>query len=391
MEVAPRSAGAGPSVLLLTRNLPPLQGGMERLNQRMAESIAARSSLSIIGPKGARRHVPSAAVVEEVPVKPLWRFGLGMVLRVFVVARAIRPELVLGGSGLVAPFVRLASWFSGGRSVVYLHGLDIVAPSVVYRWIWLPLIRGCSLAIVNSEHTRGLAVGMGMDPARIRVLNPGVDLPNSENAAEDLDDWRRQRGLEGRRVLLSVGRLTRRKGLAEFIRNVLPTVVTSAPEAVLVIIGVEPMDALASGGRDEITRIHAAVAETGMQKHVRLDGSCSDAELTIAYRAADVLIFPVLAMPGDVEGFGMVALEAAAHGLPTVAYAVGGVPDAVSDGRTGWLVAPGDYASFAAAVLGAFAPGMRSSLAEGCKEFAARKAWPVFARRLGTLLGLPEA
>lgn len=391
MNAASRQSGIAESALLLTRNFPPMLGGMERLNQRMAEAVAARLPLVIIGPRGARGYAASAVAVQEVPARPLWRFGLGMLFKVLAVAPATRPRVVVGGSGLVAPFVRLAAWLSGGRSVVYLHGLDIVAPSVFYRRIWLPMIRGCKLAITNSEHTRALVIGMGMDPDRVHVLHPGVDLPDKKGDALAASAWRRERGLDGKRVALSVGRLTKRKGLVEFIRDVLPGIVAEAPDTVLVVVGCEAVDALAGSGHDETARIRAAVADAGMQAHVRLDGPCSDAQLAAAYWAADVLAFPVQVLPGDVEGFGMVALEAAAHGLPTVAYAVGGVPDAVRDGSTGWLVAPGNSAAFAAAVLAAFAPGVRESLAGSCRSFAADKAWPVFGSRLARLLNLPEA
>ena len=69
--------------------------------------------------------------------------------------------------------------------------------------------------------------------------------------------------------------------------------------------------------------------------------------LHAAYAEADALVFPVLELPGDVEGFGMVALEAAAHGLPTFGFRSGGVPDAVQEGRTGELVSASDYGGLA--------------------------------------------
>src|SRR3546814_1721721 len=81
-----------------------------------------------------------------------------------------------------------------------------------------------------------------------------------------------------------------------------------------------------------------------------LIGRIGDRELEDAWAASAVHVFPVREIPGDPEGFGMVAMEAAAHGVPTVAYAVGGVPDAVLDGTSGVLVQPGDEVGFAEAV-----------------------------------------
>jgi glycosyltransferase involved in cell wall biosynthesis len=76
---------------------------------------------------------------------------------------------------------------------------------------------------------------------------------------------------------------------------------------------------------------------------VRLLGSLSDADVIKLYQACELVILPALDMKDDVEGFGIVALEAAAAGKPVVATRVGGIPDAVEDGKSGVLVEPGDY------------------------------------------------
>ena len=111
---------------------------------------------------------------------------------------------------------------------------------------------------------------------------------------------------------------------------------------------------------------------------------CDDASLSAAYRAANVHVFPVREISGDVEGFGMVAVEAAAHGLPTVAYAVGGVPDAVSDGVSGALVEPGDSAAFADAASRWLHADNDARAA--CRVFAERFAWPRFDAEIRRVL-----
>jgi phosphatidylinositol alpha-1,6-mannosyltransferase len=85
-------------------------------------------------------------------------------------------------------------------------------------------------------------------------------------------------------------------------------------------------------------------------------------------------------IPGDPEGFGMVAVEAAAHGLPSVAFATGGIVDAVAEGRSGRLVRPGDYAALSDAVISTLAEC--ESLRSSCIEFARRFAWPEFGVQL---------
>ena len=85
----------------------------------------------------------------------------------------------------------------------------------------------------------------------------------------------------------------------------------------------------------------------------------------------------------------MVAIEAAAHGLPTVAFAAGGVPDAVAPGISGWLASPDDYATFADRVCQVLDAGKSTIRPEDCRGFAAEFAWPVFGARLRSQLGLP--
>jgi len=140
----------------------------------------------------------------------------------------------------------------------------------------------------------------------------------------------------------------------------------------------------------ERERILAAARDAGVEKNLRFLGRCDEATLGAAYQAANLHVFPVLELPGDVEGFGMVALESAAYGLPTVAFAVGGVSDAVREGRTGTLVASGDYGRLGEAVIRQLAQ-TRDGLATAiCRDFAAGKAWPVFGERLRKLLGAPN-
>ena len=334
-------------LLLITRNFPPLRGGMERLNWHIADELAREYAVTVVGPAGAAAHAPAGVSVIEAPLRPLWRFLLLATWRALRAARRLRPAVVLAGSGLSAPIAWLAARLSGARCIAYVHGLDVIASHPVYRLGWRPFLRHMDRVIANSRHTAGLAQGTGVDPARVMVVHPGVALPTPDPQARAR--FRTRHGLGEAPLLLSVGRLTARKGLAEFVAHVLPAIVRQHADTLLVVVGGEPADALHGGSTGGAARVRAAALSAAMQGHVRFLGSATDAELSEAYLASDVLVFPVLDLPGDVEGFGMVAVEAAAHGLPTVAYAVGGVPDAVDDPRNGSLIRPGDATGFAAA------------------------------------------
>lgn len=379
---------SSPLALLVTRNFPPLLGGMEKVNQHLLAALRPAWRTALCGPVGCAEYAPPGTEVKQSRVKPLPAFLVASLWNAVCLAWRRKPGWVIAGSGLTAPIAWLAARCAGGKAAIYLHGLDIVAPSRVYQWLWLPFIRRCDLVIVNSTNTARLAQGRGVRSDKMHVLHPGTDLPELDASAAN--DFRERHGFGQRPLLLSVGRLTQRKGLAEFVAKALPTIVSQHREALLVVIGDEASDALHTRTGSERERILAAARDAGVGRSLRFLGRCDEATLGAAYQAADLHIFPVLELPGDVEGFGMVALESAAHGLPTVAFAVGGVSDAVQDGRTGTLIETGDYGSLSEAVIRQLAQTRDGSTTDVCRDFAAGKAWPVFGERLRKLLGVPD-
>ena len=379
------NTGQRPLALLVTRNFPPLLGGLEKVNQHLLVALQPTWSTALCGPAGCAAYAPGQAEVKQSRTKPLPAFLLSTLWYALGVARRRRPEWILAGSGLTAPIAWIAGRCCGSKVAVYLHGLDVLAPSHVYQWLWLPFIRHCDVALVNSANTSRLAQGRGVRPGKLHVLHPGTDLPKLD--AEVALGFRERLNFRQRPLLLSVGRLTQRKGLAEFIAKSLPAILSRYPDALLVIIGDEAIDALHARAGSERERILAAARMAGIEQSLCFLGRCDESTLSAAYQAADLHIFPVLDLHGDVEGFGMVALESAAHGLSTVAFAVGGVPDAVQDGHTGILVEPGNYSDMSAMVVEQLTRSRSDASVAACRAFAAGKAWPVFGERLRTLLG----
>ncbi len=360
--------------MLLTRNFPPLRGGMERLLHALAGELAGRFALDLVGPAGCEAHASGARSVRSVPLKPVWKFLLGSLVAAWTVARRYRPAVILCGSGVMAPAAWVVARACRIPFVVYLHGLDIVTPHLLYQGVFLPAIRRADAVIVNSGPTAVLAGKAGVQRERIHIVHPGVTAVRPVMPA-DCVAWRTRHHLAGP-VLLSVGRITERKGLAPFLRDCLPALVAVEPGLTLVVVGGEATLALGrTGASCLLPELKAQVARLGLEAHVRWLGEVAEAELQLAYASSNVLVFPVQELPGDVEGFGMVALEAAASGLPTVAFGVGGVPDAVDPARSGTLVTPGDAPAFVDAVL-AHLHGRRAAInAQSCRAFADRFCW----------------
>lgn len=370
-------------ILHVTRNFPPLQGGMERLNQKLFYILSHRWQMILCGPKGASAYVPAESIVKETRLNPLgWFLTKTMCLSIFNAFKN-KPELIIAGSGLTAPIAYVAAKLSGAQSVVYLHGLDVVVQNKLYQWCWLPLIRSCDHVLVNSKNTAKLAVDKGVAESKIDLLLPGTDVPTLDSHAAA--GFRTEHGLANSKILLVVGRLAARKGIAEFVANCLPDIARSFPGVKLVIIGADATQALAGGKPNEKNEIQRQADIVGVGDNIRFLGRCSDQQLSEAYQTADIHVFPVIELPGDIEGFGMVAIEAAAHGLHTIAFAVGGVSESVADNQSGDLIPAGDYGQFTRKVLSRLSAGRKDSDLAACLAFAENNSWENFEKNLNNL------
>lgn len=365
-------------VLIITRNFPPEHGGIQRLMLHTALELSQEFEITLIGPRGAAAALPQIRI-EEISPKPLWRFFASALWQAMVAARRFRPDIILAGSGLTAPFAWIAAKLARGRMCVYVHGLDLIADHPIYRWFWRPFIRRTDLCIANSRNTVRLAVAIGVPEPVITIIHPGVEIPVPESVS---GNFRERFGIGHGPMLLSVGRLIARKGLLEFVENSLPAIVAKYPDARLVILGDEVPDLLSGDSSALGARIRQRADDLDLSSNLLFIGPQDDATLAAAYRAADVHVFPVREVPGDVEGFGMVALEAAIFGLPTVAFAAGGVPDALKEGASGYLVSPGDYAMFALRVMEALQGTNRTRLRAESTVFAKSFCWQNFGSQM---------
>jgi len=297
-------------ILQVTRNLPPVVGRLERPNWHIVDALSRHARVQVVGPAGCAADKPADVGVQEVPLRPLWRFPLASAWHAFRLACRHRPALVLAGSGLTAPAAWWAAGAGGARAGVYVHGLDVAVRHPVYRALWHPVLRRMDVVMVNSGPTAALVHGIGVDAGTVHVVSPGVALPGKAQSPEALRAFRDRHGLGDARLLLSIGRLTRRKGLREFVREAFPAIVRQVPDVQLVVVGDVAKDSLLPGMQTRES-IQTEADALGIGAHLRFLGGIDDLELARAYEAASVHVFPVVELPGDPEGFGMVAIEAA--------------------------------------------------------------------------------
>jgi len=328
-------------ILVVTWNYPPRRGGIENLIGSLCGELKKTHSVQTI-----TAHAQHSASCEEDVFRAPWpgliSFAFYAIWRgTILLARNHGIAVVFGGSVVVTPLVLILARLFGRRAVVQAHGLDIIHRNFVYQKLCVRWLRFCDQVVANSRYTARLAQAKGVLLERLVVIPPGVDVqgfsePLDATAAKPL--W----GIKDKRIILFVGRLAKRKGVKEFIESSLVKVAREVPDVCFMIVGDNPSDSLAHRD-DTVSEIKTAVATLRLENHVRLLGSLSDADVIKLYQACELVILPALDMKDDVEGFGIVALEAAAAGKPVVATRVGGIPDAVEDGKSGVLVEPGDY------------------------------------------------
>ena len=231
----------------------------------------------------------------------------------------------------------------------------------------------CADVITANSVTEAqqLARLYGADPERIDVVPPGVD-----SALFSVGSQRGARaalGLGHEPVLLFVGRIQPLKGL-DIAVEALAELRASRPDALLLAVG----GASGPDGEAELRRLGAAVRSYEMEDRVKLVAAQPHHLLSTYYRAADVCL-----VPSRSESFGLVALEAAACGVPVVAADVGGLRVLVDHGRTGIRVAGRDPSRYAAAVRSLLDDAvLAESMGRGGAQMAGRYSWTATAGRL---------
>lgn len=209
--------------------------------------------------------------------------------------------------------------------VIYAHGEELTGWGYGNKYkVMRFALRHADRVIANSENTQNELINMQVALERITLIYPGVDVERFRPGLP-CEDLRKSIGLElGQKLILSVGRLSRRKGFDMVIKS-LPKLVEAGLDVQYALIGIgEDWEYLAS-----------LATELGVSTRVHMLGHVSPEDLPRWYNACDVFAMPNREINGDNEGFGMVFIEAAACGKPALAGRDGGTGSAVIDGMTG--------------------------------------------------------
>jgi glycosyltransferase involved in cell wall biosynthesis len=313
------------SILFITRNYPPKVGGLEKYSLNLIEAFVSHTTTHKITLSKSKKHL-------------LWFFPFALVKALFVI-RKFSVSRVHLCDGLLAPVGLLLKRLTGKTVTATVHGLDVTYGNSLYQKIIPWCIEKLDRIVCVSRSTREevfkrtrvlpencVVIPNGIMPDEMVLSQPKRELLRKFEALTGLT-------LGNRKILFTLGHLVKRKGVEWFAANVMPRL----PEDYVYLV---------AGDGPEKDPIEKVIAFQHLQKRVFLLGEISNEMRNILYNLSDIFVMPNITVPNDVEGFGIVALEAGSCGLPVVATNIQGIRAAVIDGKTGYLIQEGQVQGF---------------------------------------------
>lgn len=329
------------SILLISEIFPPRHGGSGRWFHELYRRLPENTVTVVTGNNDVKRDRELDATFPQT-IRRInlssrhWGLlnlaGLAFYLRTLWRIFRLRPvdmDQIHCGRAIPEGFIGLIlSRLLGKPLLCYVHGEDIevARTSRELTWIVRKVLMGADRLVCNSRNTESLLTGYWQVPAsRITVLNPGVDEDLFTPAAPDAG-FRQRSGWQDRFVCLTVGRLQRRKGHDRMIEAI-PALIQERPDFLYAIVG----------QGDSYPQLQAAVDRLGVQDHVQFLQEIDDNDLVKCYQQCDLFILPNRTDGNDIEGFGMVLVEAQACGKPVIAGDSGGTSETMVQGQTGLI------------------------------------------------------
>ena len=327
--------------LLLTENFPPKEGGSGRWFWELYSRLPNDKVLIVANDTPEGREFDKTHELDIVRIElesTEWGLastkGLGFywetIRKVLKLIKEYGIEEVHCGrvipEGVIARALKL---LAGARYNCFVHGEDVetAATSREHSLLVKNVCKNASMLICNSENTANIVRKLGFDSgSKCEVLHPGVDTSRFEVAAPDTS-FRQKMGWSGKRVLLTVGRLQRRKG-QDFLIKSMPTLLNEFPDLFYAVVG-------RGECYDELISL---VDQHKLHDNVCVYPDMDDEALIKCYQQCDIFILPNRTIDNDIEGFGMVLVEAQVCGKPVIAGDSGGTRETMNIGKTGHII-----------------------------------------------------
>ena len=304
-------------ILFITRAYPPVVGGLEKLSYKMTTGVSKLTETYIIANRKGKKNIPF--------------FVPYALLKSLFLIPSKKIDVIHVSDPVLSPLGFVLKKIFRKRVVTSIHGLDLTLPNKIYQTAIPFFLKRLDKYICISEYVKNLALDYGLPNEKCIVIPIGVNPEDFILNEKDIGGRLSKEinvDLKNKKILLSVGHLVERKGFRWFIEKVMPKL--DKKFVYLVIGGYGNM----SKG-NELDTYKELAEKNGVGDRVFLLGKVSDRILKLAYNSADIFVMPNVKVEGDVEGFGMVAIEASCCGVPVVASNIEGIKDAVKDGENG--------------------------------------------------------
>ena len=375
-------------LLFITQDFPPDIGGIQTYSWEVAHRLADRvAHLTVMAPDR-----PEAASVDRATSFPIVRLpGRSDLLPLFLLptlparARRMQADVALHaqwqtvGASVLARVLfdrpRRIMCAAHGRELLFNPAADYPGLGAAYDPLRRALLHQVDAFLPVSHYTADLLHERDVPPSRTHVVPNGTD-PDCFRPHDDTS-LRQRLGLADRSLLLTVGRLVRRKGIDTVLRA-LPTIVEDCSDVAYIIAGTGP----------DRARLGRIADRLGVRDRVQFAGDIDHDRLPLYYSTADLFVMPARQDPPDVEGFGLVFLEANACGTPVIGGRTGGIPEAIREGETGLLVPPNAPDALAATATHVLTnPEVAEGLGQQGRHRVVHEAnWDVIADRIYDLL-----
>jgi glycosyltransferase involved in cell wall biosynthesis len=300
------------NLLYITRKYPPMIGGLEKLSYALAKEFSKNTQTTLITWGKSQKYLP-------------YFIPLAFLKACFLIPMKKIDHIHIGDA-LLAPLGLFLKIIFNVNTSVTVAGLDITFNFPGYQLIVPKCVARLNTIICISEATLEECVKRGIPRDKCVVIPCGI-YPEKKNVKADKNDLEKIVGenLKNKKILITVGRLVKRKGVYWFIEHVLPQL---SKNIVYFVIGDGP----------EKERIHELIKKLQLQNRVHLLGKIPDDDLKVVYATSDFFIMPNIKVDNNIEGFGIVAIEASSTGLPVIASDMEGISNAVINNKTGKLV-----------------------------------------------------
>jgi glycosyltransferase involved in cell wall biosynthesis len=343
-------------ILFITHKYPPSVGGMEKQSYELINRMSQRHECIVLAHKGETSIV---------------RFFYTLKSRVAAILNEYPDiEIIHLNDGLMAAFFWLLGVKRLGKKVyITFHGLDVVFPLGLYqRWL-LPKLQRYNGFICVSHATYNECLHRGFDAAKLHIVNNGVDVvaPLTFDRKEQEVMAMKYQSLNIKPsdiVVVGVGRPVRRKGFSWFAANVLPLLpshykylhvgqigASSFSMQRFLPQGILKMWHLFMGSTNDGQNLFDLSQSKEYRGRVILTGRISDGLKNYIISKAALAIMPNIKDAGDMEGFGLVALEVSIQGKTILASGIEGITDAIHDGKNGYLLPNEDPQAWADAII----------------------------------------